>query len=87
MGYHGTIVHEIGPTAIKKKNYLTYWKEGSSGDNATAIKGDRGLQGKRGAEGDRGEAGPEGRIGQRGAMGPMLGRWEKMVEREILDLK
>ena len=66
LGYHSTVVHEIGPTAITKKNYLAYWKEFRSGDNATAIKGDRGLQGKRGATCDRGEAGPEGSIGQRG---------------------
>ena len=51
-------MYGITSKAIKKMFYLAYWKEGSSGSNATSIKGDRGIRGKHGATVEAGSIAP-----------------------------
>ena len=75
LGAHHQHLDELTSIAVTKTHYLAYWKEdssngGSSGGNATSIKGGRGIQGKRGATGEAGPIGPHGPKGVRGDIGP-----------------
>ena len=68
LGAHHQHLDELTSIAVTKTDYLAYWKEdsssgGSSGSNATSIKGGRGIQGKRGATGEAGTMSPHGPTG------------------------
>ena len=75
LGAHHQHLDELTSIDVTKTHYLAYWKEdsssgGSSGGNATSIKGGRGIQGKHGATGEAGPIGPHGPKGVIGDIGP-----------------
>ena len=77
LGSVGKAVELVSKETITTASNLVYWKEGDieDGDDAIAIKGDKGSRGEKGSRGNagpsgaRGEQGTVGRQGEKGATG------------------